>query len=256
MIKIGPASTFPLDNERNVRFAANERHTTGVEDDMVDRRDFAKRAAVATGLVWAAPAVVATSSASAQQPGSPQPFDCTGQGTALVAMGTVLGIPVSVGPIAQSSDGFVEVASLGPDPLLGLSATVLRGGFTPCTAEASVATLALGLPLLPVITAGVLTSSATGGSDCAAVGSSSSVANLTFGGTEIFDGSGPATLTPIPGVTITVNEQMCTDTEISATALRISVNLPGLLPGPADDIVLEVIVAESRASKDANCPCP
>ncbi len=219
---------------------------------MVDRRDFTKRAAVATGLVWAAPTVVGTSTAQAQV-GSPQPCPCTGTGTALVATGSILGIALQVGPIAQSSDGFVEVVSLESNPLL--AATLLRGGFSPCTAEASVASLSLGLPGLPAITAGVLMSSATGGCDCGSVGTSSSVANLTFGGQQIFDGSAPATLTPIPGVTITVNEQTCSPSEFVATALRISVNIIGPLPGALDDIVLELVVAESRASNEG-CPCP
>lgn len=222
---------------------------------MVDRRDFAKRAAVATGMVWAAPAVIATSGATAQaQAGSPQPCACTGQGTALSATGTILGIPLVVGPIAQSSNGFVEVASLGPSPLL--SATVLRGGFSPCTAEASVATLALTLPLLPAITAGVLTSSATGGCDCAAVATTSSVTDVAVGGAVLLNGSAPSTISPIPGVTITVNERICTGTEFIARALRISINIIGPLPGNLDDIVLDLVVAESRASNDANCPCP
>src|SRR6266513_1942226 len=102
------------------------------------RRDFIKKGAVAGGLVWAAPAVLAINKAAAQVGGSPAPCTCTAS-----AFGLQVIIPsLSIDQTVPCATGLVTIGQPG----LRVFATVACGTANGCSADASLANLKIDYP--------------------------------------------------------------------------------------------------------------
>jgi hypothetical protein len=211
-----------------------------------NRREFLKRGVVVGGAVWATPAIATVSSSVAT--GSPAPCCTTRSAFGLAATGLV-----TIGPLGVAGSGqecTISTGTIGIGPLASVSADVVCGHFGPgCSSQACVTNVHVTVP--------GTTLSIQNFQTCVSVGSpglcgycAAATGVLTLNGSNVPLPTGcNAALINVPGLTVTFNQQSCSNGTLTATGLVIDV-LSGI-----------ETIAVSQASAGCNTctsctPCP
>lgn len=186
----------------------------------------------------------------------------TGRSYALNATVSLLGIlGLKVGPVADTGNISTTSSSTTSTPCVAsvpglISANALCANVTTVafpaksTGTASVASAGIGLPLVPVISLGAVSSSSI--TTCAARTGSTTIAFLQVGSIPIITTPtvvAPNTHVTVGGVSIVLNEQIALngpDKGLTVNAVHVTVSIP--LIGGAD------IVIGSSSSDIGNCP--
>lgn len=200
------------------------------------RRDFLRKGAAATAFVWSAPAILSLPGARAWAQGSPCP-GCTSSAFGLRVLGQTFG-ENGCEPVDLSAAGITAEAACGETT-------------APCGANAEVTNLVVANALIN-LSATFLSSQAEAPCDCSAPATGSSVINtvtVTAGSvTETVNGVStcnnsvaPGVLGPL-GITLILNEQVCSGDTLTVNALRLTT--------PA----FELIAAQSQAGVEG-CGC-